>query len=78
MQRLKRNRHLRQRHMVYELSSTFLIKDREDTFTICNVILPNADQLERKKKCQKKIKNFFFQNPLGLSNWAWHLVTWLT
>ena len=49
MQRLKRNRHLRQRHMVYELANAFLIRERDDTYTICNVILPNADQLERER-----------------------------
>ena len=53
MQRLKRNRHLRQRHMIYELASTFLIRGRDHTFTICNVILPNADQLEREKNSRK-------------------------
>ena len=48
MQRYKRNRHFRQRYMVYELANTFVICEREDTYTICNVILPNADHLDRK------------------------------
>lgn len=53
MQRLKRNRHLRQRHMIYELANTFLIKDRADTYTICNVILPHADQLEQPSRVEQ-------------------------
>ena len=47
MMQSRRNKHLRQRHMVYELANTFSIKEREETFTVCNVILPNADQLDR-------------------------------
>jgi hypothetical protein len=53
MQRLRRNRHLRQRHMVHELATTFLIRERDDTFTICNVILPNADQLEHPTRVEQ-------------------------
>lgn len=36
--------------MVYELSQTFFIKEVKDVkeaYTICNVILPNSDQLDR-------------------------------
>lgn len=46
----RKSRTLRQRNMVYELSQTFFIKEVKDVkeaFTICNVILPNSDQLDR-------------------------------
>ena len=46
----RKNLMLRQHNMVYELSQTFFIKgvrEAKDTFTICNVILPNSDQLDR-------------------------------
>lgn len=44
----KRNQLLRQRNMISEVASTFFILETKDKFTICNIILPNADQLDRK------------------------------
>ena len=46
--RAKRHQLLRQRNMICEAASTFFILDKKDKFTICNVILQNADQLDRK------------------------------
>lgn len=34
--------------MVHELAQTFFISQRNDAFAICNIILPNADQHDRK------------------------------
>lgn len=39
---------LRERSMVHELGQTFFITETADMFAICNVILPNADQHDRK------------------------------
>lgn len=47
MSRAKRNLQLRQRNMIYEVAQTFFIKEVETQFTVCNVILPNADHLDR-------------------------------
>ena len=45
--RTRKSKTLRQRNMIYELRQTFIIKEVEEVFAICNVILPNADQLDR-------------------------------
>lgn len=46
--RAKRNQLLRQKNMIVEAAFTFFITDLKDKFTICNVILQNSDQLDRK------------------------------
>lgn len=39
---------LRERTMIHELGQTFFISETKDVFAICNIILPNADQHDRK------------------------------
>ena len=46
--RTKRNQQLRQRNMIFEVMQTYFIKEVNEAYTVCNVILPNADQLDRK------------------------------
>ena len=48
LSRARKSRTLRQRNMVYDLSRTFFIKEVKESFTICNVVLPNSDKLDRK------------------------------
>ena len=45
----QRQLYLRQRTLISELSQTFCIQQMNDTFTICDVILPNGDPLESGK-----------------------------
>ena len=46
--RFEQFRNLRERTMVHELGQTFFITQTSDAFAICNIILPNADQHDRK------------------------------
>ena len=46
--KFERFRSLRERTMVHELGQTFFMAKTQDAFTICNIILPNADQHDRK------------------------------
>ena len=42
----KKQLHLRQRTLISELAETFCIKQLNETFTICDVILPHGDPME--------------------------------
>ncbi len=46
--RAKRSQLIRQKNMIVEAAFTFFIAELRDKFTICNVVLQNSDQLDRK------------------------------
>jgi hypothetical protein len=39
--------------MIHELGQTFFISESKGAYAICNIILPNADQHDRKYHLQK-------------------------
>ena len=51
LQRVKLHKRMRQNNMIVELCDAFCIKKEGENFTICDVILPNVDQLECKCAC---------------------------